>query len=149
MFAKILLGLLVVQALFLIATMIYIARSIHFEDRVVGTNLVGTIGLNFIAMLSVYMGEGFGLDIALVYAFLAFLSVVVLCRLLGVQNVERRLEAEEEAAAQAKQAAQEAKHKKNAAAQAAARQMREAESEKLRRQLEALRSTPPEGGGDQ
>jgi multicomponent Na+:H+ antiporter subunit F len=92
MFHSILLGLMIVQGLFLIAAMFYIAASPHFEDRIVGTNLVGTIVINFIALLSAYMGNGFGMDIALVYAFLSFLAVVVLCRLLAVQNVERALE---------------------------------------------------------
>ncbi len=112
MFEHILMGLLVVQALFLLAALVYIITSLHFEDRIVGTNLVGTIIINLIAMLAVYMGEGYGADIALVYAFLSFLAVVVLCRLLAVQNVERNLLREEKK--EEKRKAAEAEKKKNA-----------------------------------
>jgi multisubunit Na+/H+ antiporter MnhF subunit len=69
MFHSILLVLMVLQGLFLLATMVYIATSLHFEDRIVGTNLVGTIVINFITMLSVFMNEGYGMDIALVYGW--------------------------------------------------------------------------------
>lgn len=143
MFHSILLGLMLFQGLMLIAAMFYITFSLHFEDRIVGTNLVGTIVLNFIAILSVYMGEGFGMDIALLYAFLSFLSVVVLCRLLAVQKVEHTLEAIERKEEQAQQE----QRKKHSAAQAAQRQMREAESELLRRQLQTLREHK-EGGSE-
>lgn len=149
MFRTILLVLMLVQGLFLIATMVYIASSLHFEDRMVGTNLVGTIVINFIAMLSAYMGEGFGMDIALVYAFLSFLAVVVLCRLMAVQDVERKLEDIERREQREKERSEENRRKEHSAAQAAARQMREAESELLRRQLDALRTTPKEGGEGQ
>ena len=147
MFHSILLGLMLVQGLFLIATMFYIATSLHFEDRIVGTNLVGTIVINFIALLSAYMGEGFGMDIALVYAFLSFLAVVVLCRLLAIQQVEHTLEAIEEKKRREQEKAEAKRRKEHSAAKAAQRQMREAESELLRRQLEALRDHR-EGGSE-
>lgn len=147
MFHSILLGLMLVQGLFLIATMFYIATSLHFEDRIVGTNLVGTIVINFIALLSAYMGEGFGMDIALVYAFLSFLAVVVLCRLLAIQQVEHRLESIEEKERREQEKTEAKRRKEHSAAKAAQRQMREAESELLRRQLEALRDHR-EGGSE-
>ena len=145
MFHNILLGLMLVQGLFLIASMVYIATSLHFEDRIVGTNLVGTIVINFIAMLSVYMGEGFGMDIALVYAFLSFLAVVVLCRLLAVQNVEHTIDATSRAKKKAAQAAE--THHAEQKRRDEERARREAESEALRRQLEALRGDHKEGEG--
>jgi multisubunit Na+/H+ antiporter MnhF subunit len=125
--------------------MFYIATSLHFEDRIVGTNLVGTIVINFIALLSAYMGNGFGMDIALVYAFLSFLAVVVLCRLLAVQNVERTLEEIENRERKEKESR--LTRKERSAAKAAARHAREAQSELLRRQMEALRDHR-EGGSE-
>lgn len=145
MFHSILLVLMVFQGLFLLATMVYIATSLHFEDRIVGTNLVGTIVINFIALLSAYMGNGFGMDIALVYAFLSFLAVVVLCRLLAVQNVERTLEEIENRERKEKESR--LTRKERSAAKAAARHAREAQSELLRRQMEALRDHR-EGGSE-
>lgn len=145
MFHSILLGLMLFQGLMLIAAMFYITFSLHFEDRIVGTNLVGTIVLNFIAILSVYMGEGFGMDIALLYAFLSFLSVVVLCRLLAVQQVEQTIEKTRRAQRKAAQAEQERSETQRRADEARAR--REEESQRLREQLAALHDHR-EGGSE-
>jgi multicomponent Na+:H+ antiporter subunit F len=146
MFHSILLVLMVIQALFLIATMFYIATSLHFEDRIVGTNLVGTIVINFITMLAAFMNEGYGMDIALVYAFLSFLAVVVLCRLLGVQNVEQQLERIEKAKAKKEKAAQKAGADRDAEQRELERRLREEESARLRAQLEAVQGDHTEGG---
>jgi multicomponent Na+:H+ antiporter subunit F len=146
MFHSVLLGLMVIQALFLIVALFYIATSLHFEDRIVGTNLVGTIVINFITMLAAFMNEGYGMDIALVYAFLSFLAVVVLCRLLGVQNVERQLERIEKARAKQEKAAEKAKADRDAEQRELARRLREEESERLRSQLEAVQGDHTEGG---
>jgi multicomponent Na+:H+ antiporter subunit F len=73
-----------------IAALVYIVTAKRFEDRVVGTNLVCTIVINIIAVLALYINEGFVVDICLVFAVLGFLAVVVLCRLLALQNLERK-----------------------------------------------------------
>ena len=145
MFHSVLLVLMVIQGLFLLATMVYIATSLHFEDRIVGTNLVGTIVINFITMLAAFMNEGYGMDIALVYAFLSFLAVVVLCRLLGVQNVEQLLERQEKKAKKQK-AAQKAEPDKHNQEREEKRRLREEESRRLRAQLEEVQGDHTEGG---
>ena len=145
MFHSVLLVLMVIQGLFLLATRVYIATSLHFEDRIVGTNLVGTIVINFITMLSAFMNEGYGMDIALVYAFLSFLAVVVLCRLLGVQNVEQLLERQEKKAKKQK-AAQKAEEDKRNQEREEKRRLREEESRRLRAQLEEVQGDHTEGG---
>ena len=86
------------------------------------------------------------MDIALVYAFLSFLAVVVLCRLLAVQQVEQTIEKTRRSQVRAKlegRAESEAQRRRD---EEAAR--REAESEALRRQLAALRPEHPEGGSE-
>jgi multicomponent Na+:H+ antiporter subunit F len=145
MFHSVLLVLMVIQGLFLLATMVYIATSLHFEDRIVGTNLVGTIVINFITMLSAFMNEGYGMDIALVYAFLSFLAVVVLCRLLGVQNVEQLLERQEKKAKKQKTAQKGEQDKRNQEREEK-RRLREEESRRLRAQLEEVQGDHTEGG---
>ena len=52
-------------------------------DRLVGLNMIGTLGLCVIALLGARSGEGGFADIALVYAPLSFLAVVVLTDILG------------------------------------------------------------------
>lgn len=52
-------------------------------DRLVGINMLGTVCLGCIALLGARSTEGGFADIALVYAPLSFLSVVVLTGILG------------------------------------------------------------------
>lgn len=52
-------------------------------DRLVGINMLGTLCLCMIALLGVRSREGVFADIALVYAPLSFLSVLVLTDILG------------------------------------------------------------------
>ena len=44
-------------------------------------NVIATLAVSFICILSVYLDETFLVDIALVYSMLSFLAVVVLCRI--------------------------------------------------------------------
>ena len=59
----------------------------RFTDRVIAINIIGTKVIVLIAMLSLYIGEPYLVDICLVYAIISFLSVVVLARaVLGRQD---------------------------------------------------------------
>jgi multicomponent Na+:H+ antiporter subunit F len=91
MFHNIVVVLLIVLCLCNLLALLYIITAHQFEDRVLGVNLVGTIVINLIAMLAMYLDSSFLVDVCLVYAFLSFLAVVVLCRLLSVQMVEKGL----------------------------------------------------------
>lgn len=91
MFRNILLGLLLVLCLCALAALVYITIAKRFEDRLVGVNLVSTIVLNIIAVLTIVLDTTFIIDVTIVYAFLGFLAIVVLCRLLAMQVVERGL----------------------------------------------------------
>lgn len=92
MFHKIIMILLLVLSICALLSLLYIITARHFEDRLVGTNLVGTIVINLIAVLAIYFESGFVVDICLVFAFLSFLAIVVLCRLLAIQRIEQQLE---------------------------------------------------------
>lgn len=74
-----------------LAALVYIITAKRFEDRMVGVNLVSTIVLNIIAVLTIVLDTTFIIDVTIVYAFLGFLAIVVLCRLLALQVVERGL----------------------------------------------------------
>ena len=50
-------------------------------DRVIAVNMTGTIVITMILFLSLLLNEGYLVDIALIYAMLSFLSVVLLCRI--------------------------------------------------------------------
>ena len=50
-------------------------------DRVIAVNMTGTIVITMILFLSLLLEEGYLVDIALIYAMLSFLAVVLLCRI--------------------------------------------------------------------
>lgn len=70
----------------------------RFTDRIIAVNIVCTKAIIAIAILAFLFGQDFLLDIALVYAMISFLAVVVLskCYLLKHQEhpVDPELEAE-------------------------------------------------------
>lgn len=49
-------------------------------DRIVAINMIGTITIIMIAVLSVFLGEEGLVDICLIYAMISFLAVVVITK---------------------------------------------------------------------
>ena len=84
---------LVVLALLVILTFIRVIKGPRLADRVVGVNVIGTLTIMMICILSVMLSEGYLLDVALIYAMISFLAVIVLTKIyLGVylERTERR-----------------------------------------------------------
>lgn len=52
----------------------------RYSDRIIAANIIGTKIIILIAVLSLVVGEGYLVDICLIYAVISFLSVVVLAR---------------------------------------------------------------------
>ncbi len=50
-------------------------------DRIIAVNMTGTITITLILFLSLLLREGYLVDIAIIYAMLSFLAVVLLCRI--------------------------------------------------------------------
>ena len=75
----------VIVMLILLAIVVfgYFIRTIlgpHFADRIVAVNSISTVVMLFISFLAVMQGENYIVDIALIYAVLGFVSVVILCK---------------------------------------------------------------------
>ena len=68
------LGVLVLLAL------LYAVLGKRFTDKIVAANMIGTLGLNMIVILAVFLGADYILDVGIVFALLSFLMVIVLCR---------------------------------------------------------------------
>ena len=63
-------------------------------DRIVSVNMMGTITIVIIAVLTVLLNEGYLADICIIYAMISFLAVVVLTMIyMGIYN--KRKEEEE------------------------------------------------------
>lgn len=86
-------GVLIVLGLFMFAGL---ARSIigpRIADRVIGINMTGTIVIMMIGILTLRRKEGYLIDVAMIYALLSFLAVVVLCRIfIGVWRAQKEKE---------------------------------------------------------
>ena len=61
-------------------------------DRVISINMIGSIVIMLIVLLSLVMNEGFLVDMAVIYALLSFLAVVILVRIYIVINVRKEKE---------------------------------------------------------
>lgn len=57
-----------------------LVRSIkgpRVTDRILSINMIGTMVISMIAILSVFLDEGYLVDVALIYGMLSFISVLV------------------------------------------------------------------------
>ena len=84
-----------VLALLCFAALIRAVRGPRFTDRIIAINMVNTMVVAIIALLSVYLREDFLVDVALVYALLSFLTVVILSRLVVFRQRRRKLKQKE------------------------------------------------------
>ena len=75
---------------FIICIFFCLVRAIkgpRTSDRIVAVNMIGTMTIIIIAILSIYLKESYLLDICLIYAMLSFLAVVVLTKVyMGVHR---------------------------------------------------------------
>lgn len=81
---KYLLIALAVLGVLMLLSLFYAVLGKRFTDKIVAANMIGSLGLNMIVILAIFIGADYILDIGLVFALLSFLMVIVLCRF--VQN---------------------------------------------------------------
>lgn len=74
-------GALSVLAVMLILCLIRAVKGPRIADRLVAVNMITTMVTVIIAILAVLKGEGYLIDICLIYAMISFLAVVVLTRM--------------------------------------------------------------------
>lgn len=83
---------MIVLALLFFACLVRAVRGPRVADRLVAVNMVGTMVMVMIAVLSMYLGEEYLLDICLIYAMVSFLAVIVLTKVyIGIYE-EQHLE---------------------------------------------------------
>ena len=74
-------GVLCALAVMIILCLVRAVIGPRITDRVVAINMIGTMVMAGIAILSVVKNEGYLVDICLIYAMISFLAVVVLTRI--------------------------------------------------------------------
>ena len=81
---------LAILGLLLFPCLLRAIRGPRIADRVVGINMIGTIIIMMIAILALMLEEGYLVDIAIIYAMLSFLAVVVLVKIyIGVYRAQK------------------------------------------------------------
>lgn len=100
-------NVILVQHIIFIIAMIVLAFAIIFcliravtgpriTDRLIAINLIGTKTIMFICILALYLNEKSIIDVALVYAIISFLAVVVLVNVtLAVYKKKKAIESGE------------------------------------------------------
>ena len=74
-------GILSVQAVLLILCLVRAVIGPKIADRLVAVNMITTMVTVMISILAVLKGEGYLVDICLIYTMISFLAVVVLSRI--------------------------------------------------------------------
>ena len=83
------------MAVLIIFSMLRSVRGPGIADRIIAVNMIGTMIIMIIAVLSVYLGENYLTDICLIYALISFLGVVVLCKVYtGVYLQKKHMKAD-------------------------------------------------------
>lgn len=89
---------LVIIGLLLIACLIRAIRGPRIADRVIAANMIGTLVVITIFILSFVMNESYLVDIAMIYTMISFLAVVLLTKVyMGIYREKHRQEMEKEA----------------------------------------------------
>lgn len=73
-------AVLVILAVMLFVCLIRAVKGPRVADRIVAVNMMGTMVMVMIAVLSLLLEEGFLVDICLIYAMVSFLAVVVISK---------------------------------------------------------------------
>lgn len=82
--------ILVILAIMLMLCLVRAVIGPRIADRLVSVNMMGTMIICIIVILGVIMDEGYLADIALIYAMISFLAVVVLTKIYaGVYNEQK------------------------------------------------------------
>ena len=90
---------LVVIGLLVIACLVRAIRGPRIADRVIAANMIGTLVVITICILSFVMNECYLVDIAMIYTMLSFLAVVLLTKVyMGIYREKHRQEMEKEGA---------------------------------------------------
>lgn len=84
---------LIVMALLIFLCLIRAIRGPRLTDRIISANMIGTMTIISIALLSILLGENYLLDVCLIYAMVSFIAVVLLSKVyMGVYKEKKEEE---------------------------------------------------------
>ncbi len=84
---------IVFLAVMLILCLVRAIMGPNIADRIVAVNMMGTIVMVIIGVLSIMLHEGYLVDICIIYAMISFLAVVVLTKVfMGIYREKKMKE---------------------------------------------------------
>lgn len=89
-------AVLIVLAVMVVLCLIRAIIGPKIADRIISVNMMGTMVIVTIAILALMLGEGYLVDICIIYAMISFLAVIVLTKVyMGVYLEKHRKENED------------------------------------------------------
>ena len=89
--------MIIILAVLAVLCLIRAILGPRIADRIVATNMIGTMVMVIIAVLALKKGESYLVDICLIYAMISFLAVIVLTKVyLGVYRERKEKEGGEQ-----------------------------------------------------
>ena len=83
-------GVLIILAVLILLCLIRAVIGPRIADRIVAVNMMGTMVIVMIAILALWLGEGYLVDICIIYAMISFLAVIVLTKVYMGVYVEKK-----------------------------------------------------------
>lgn len=83
-------GVLIVLAVLVMLCLVRAIIGPRIADRIVSVNMMGTMVIVIIAILALMLGEGYLVDICIIYAMISFLAVIVLTKVYTGVYVEKK-----------------------------------------------------------
>lgn len=89
-------AVLIFLAIMIVLCLIRAIIGPRIADRIVSVNMIGTMVMVIIAVLTLMLNEGYLADICLIYAMISFLAVIVLTKVyMGVYAEKKEVEKRE------------------------------------------------------
>lgn len=89
-------GAMIFLMCMLLLCLIRAVKGPRIADRIVAVNMMGTMIMVIIAILALLLGEGYLVDICIIYAMISFLAVIVLTKVYMGVYAERKQKEEQE-----------------------------------------------------
>ena len=86
-------GVLIIMAILVLLCLVRAVAGPRIADRIVAVNMMGTMVIVMIAILALMLGEGYLVDICIIYAMISFLAVIALTKIyMGVYMQKKEKE---------------------------------------------------------
>ena len=87
---------IIVIAILAILCLVRAILGPKLADRIMAVNMIGTMTISVIILLSVLLNESMMLDVAFIYSIISFVAVIVLTQIyIGIYREKRQLQQKE------------------------------------------------------